>query len=191
MKLLIIDNHDSFTFNLVQIIEEWGKCQLTIIKPAEVHHFDWSEYQKILISPGPGLPGEYGYFKELFSKVCQKASILGVCLGHQALGEYFGARLIHASEIFHGQFSQTHVLKSGLSEVLYKGVSSPFNAGRYHSWILDPDSIPESLEITAITKDGVIMGFSHKSLPVHGVQYHPESYMTAEGRKIITNWLES
>jgi len=190
MKLLLIDNHDSFTYNLVQIIEEWGKCRLELVWPETLNANAIEEFDKVMISPGPGLPDEYGYFQSLFSRICSRIPILGVCLGHQALGVYFGAKLIHSREIFHGRFSEVQIIPSPNSEKQYSGVSSPFKAGRYHSWILDSDQFPECLEITATTPDGVIMSFCHKNYPVHGVQYHPESYMTPDGRRIIENWLE-
>lgn len=190
MKLLIIDNNDSFTFNLVQIIEEWGKCRYDIIKPLQAPELETIGYDKVLISPGPGIPSEYEYFNRFISENYKEKPILGVCLGHQALGVFFGARLIHAPEIFHGKFSETTINQSIFSGVLYRGIPSPFRAGRYHSWILDPHSFPDSLEVTAHTDDGIIMSFSHKTYPVNGVQFHPESYMTRQGRRIIQNWLE-
>lgn len=184
--ILIIDNYDSFTYNLVHIIatetddykvirnDAMSVKQIAELKPA-----------KILISPGPGRPADAGVTEALIRDLGMEIPILGVCLGHQAIGEVFGAEVVHAPTLMHGKTSE--IFHDGRS--VFEGIGDAFIATRYHSLVLEPNSIPEVLDITAKTKNGVIMGVRHKSYPIEGIQFHPESILTTEGPKIVKNWL--
>ena len=187
MKVLIIDNYDSFTFNLVQLV---GKFTDDIIVKRndkitldEIHEI---KPDKIMISPGPGVPKDSGISLDIIKSTEQHIPILGVCLGHQAIGEIFGAKVVNAPILMHGKSSGVQHSGNGI----YKEIEQNFNAGRYHSLILDSSSIPDVLEITSKTEDNIIMGVKHKEFPIEGIQFHPESILTPEGEKIIKNWLE-
>jgi anthranilate synthase component 2 len=184
--ILIIDNYDSFTYNLVHLVaaetEEYKVVRNDAITIEEVQKLKPS---KILISPGPGRPHEAGITEELIKEFGQNTPILGVCLGHQAIGEVYGAQVVHAPTLMHGKVSR--VEHDGKS--IFDQVEANFVATRYHSLVLSPDSIPDVLEITARTGD-VIMGVRHKQFPVEGIQFHPESILTTEGPKMISNWLK-
>ena len=187
MKVLIIDNYDSFTFNLVQLV---GKFTDDIIVKrndkitlAEINEI---KPDKIMISPGPGVPKDSGISLDIIRSTSQQIPILGVCLGHQAIGEIFGAKVVNAPILMHGKSSGVQHCGNGI----YKEIEQNFDAGRYHSLILDSNSIPDVLEITSKTEDNIIMGVKHKEFPIEGIQFHPESILTPEGEKIIKNWLE-
>lgn len=187
--ILVIDNFDSFTYNLVHLLKELGNCRIDIVRNNAINFDSVSDYSRILLSPGPGLPSEAGAMPELIEKFSAKMPILGVCLGHQALAEYFGAKLANLEQVMHGKASNTTITEP--NESLFRGIKSPFLVGRYHSWIVSKDHFPESLTVTARDENGEIMAFSHKELPIAGLQFHPESILTEVGHKIISNWLAS
>ena len=187
MKLLVLDNFDSFTYNLIQLIEESGVLDFDVISNTMIGFEHINQYNKILLSPGPGLPKEAGLLKSLISVVAGKIPVLGICLGHQAIAEVFGAKLIQSNRIFHGEASQVTVLDS--ENYLFKQIPGKFEAGRYHSWEVDPYTLPVSIRITIIDSNGSIMGLKHKIFDIQGLQFHPESIMTPFGKEIIYNWL--
>jgi anthranilate synthase component 2 len=187
MKLLVLDNYDSFTYNLIQLIEESGVLDFDVISNTMIGLEHINHYNKILLSPGPGLPKEAGLLKSLISVVAGKIPVLGICLGHQAIAEVFGAKLIQCNRIFHGEASQVTVLDR--ENYLFKQIPGKFEAGRYHSWEVDPCTLPESIRITIIDSNGSIMGLKHKIFDIQGLQFHPESIMTPFGKEIISNWL--
>ena len=188
MRILLLDNYDSFTYNLFQYLSELGAS-------VEVHRNDEIEIDeirelapdKIVISPGPCTPAEAGISLPLVRELGVEIPILGVCLGHQAIGAAFGGRVIRAPEPVHGKLSP--ILHEG--QGVFAGVPSPFEATRYHSLIVERASLPSALEITAQTEDGLIMGLRHRDLPVEGIQFHPESYTTEHGKQLLRNFLES
>ena len=186
MKILVIDNYDSFTFNLVQLV---GKFTSDIIvkrnDKISLEQIKIMNPDKIIISPGPGRPENSNISIDTIKEFGKSIPILGVCLGHQGIGICFGARIINAPVLMHGKTSK--VLHDG--KTIYKGIQQKFNAGRYHSLIIDKDSLNGELEITSYTQDGLIMGVRHKSYPIEGIQFHPESILTHEGESIIKNWL--
>jgi len=185
--ILVIDNYDSFTYNLVQYLGELG-AELRVyrndkITPEEIKRI---APEKILISPGPGEPKDAGISEDVIRTFGSRTPILGVCLGHQAIGEVFGGRITGAKNLMHGKTSKIYHNGKGL----FKGIKSPFDATRYHSLIVERESLPKVLEITAETKDKEIMGLAHRQYPIYGVQFHPESILTAEGKKLLKNFLE-
>lgn len=184
--ILIIDNYDSFTYNLVHLVAS-GTDEYKVIRNDDltVDEIKVLNPKKILLSPGPGRPEEAGVTKDVIRELGKTTPILGVCLGHQAIGDVFGAKVVHAPSLMHGKTSLIeHDGKSIFSEV-----PQSFIATRYHSLVLAPDTIPDDLEVTAFTPDKVIMGVRHKKYPIEGMQFHPESILTVEGPKIIQNWL--
>lgn len=186
--LLIIDNYDSFTYNLVQYLGELGAA-MKIFRNDEIT-VDAIENElkpeKILISPGPGTPDKAGITLSVLAKFAERLPILGVCLGHQAIGQHFGGKVIRAPEPVHGK--PVTVRHDG--KTIFSGISDDFNAGRYHSLIVERKTLPESLEISAESPDGLIMGLRHKTLKIEGVQFHPESILTEHGKKLLQNFLE-
>lgn len=186
-KILIIDNFDSFTYNLRQIVEEFH-YDYTIIKNDEVTFDKINKYSKILISPGPGIPEQAGQVKKIIKQFAPSKSILGICLGHQAIAEVFGGRLYNFSEVCHGIATNVKVTDS--DDYLFNGLPQSFDAGLYHSWAVSKNNFPDCLKITSISKDDVIMSLSHIEYDVKGVQFHPESIMTKYGRQLIRNWLQ-
>ncbi|WP_138429500.1 anthranilate synthase component II [Fodinibius saliphilus] len=185
--VLIIDNYDSFTYNLVHIVAQHTESYKVVRNDAlSMEEIKALDPDKVLISPGPGRPADAGVTKSVIEELGAHTPILGVCLGHQAIGEVFGGKVIHAPELMHGKTSPIdHDGKS-----VYKNIPTPFTATRYHSLILDPQQIPEMLAITARSDDGVIMGLRHREFPIEGIQFHPESILTTEGPNIIKNWLD-
>ena len=185
--VLVIDNYDSFTYNLVQAI---GKRTPDIVvkrnTDVSVDEIEALDPDGIVLSPGPGKPEDAGITVETVRKLGPKIPILGVCLGHQAIGYAFGARVVHAPELMHGRTST--VTHGG--ETILRSVSNPLNVGRYHSLVIANDRLPEELTVSARTNDGVIMGVRHRSYPIEGIQFHPESILTQDGDKILFNWLE-
>jgi len=183
----MIDNYDSFTYNLVQYLGEMGQ-KLKVVRNDEINTSDIARLKpsKIVISPGPGSPEEAGISVEVINAYAGKIPILGVCLGHQAIGYAFGGKIIRAANLMHGKTSKIH----HKNKAIFAGVSNPFEATRYHSLLVERKSLPQCLEITAETKAKEIMGLQHKKLPVYGVQFHPESILTVEGKKILKNFLE-
>ena len=189
MKILVLDNYDSFTYNLVQYIERVLKRAVDVKRNDQLVLEEVAAYDKILISPGPGIPVEAGITLDLIREYGSTKSILGVCLGHQAIAEVFGGSLINISKVFHGVSTRIRVLDR--EDYLYRDIPSEFDGGRYHSWIVSEEDLPASLQITAKAEDGEIMGMSHNEYDVKGVQYHPESVLTKEGMAILTNWIIS
>lgn len=186
--ILMIDNYDSFTYNLVQYLGQLGE-QLKVFRndKISVKKIKQLKPKKIVISPGPGRPSEAGISNELIEKFKDEVPILGVCLGHQCIGEVFGGKVIHAKKIMHGKTSMIYHNKKDI----FKNVPSPFEATRYHSLVIERKSLPKELEITAYTKgDNEIMGVRHKKFPIWGVQFHPESILTGEGMKILKNFIK-
>lgn len=186
-KILVFDNYDSFTYNLVQLIERIVGEKVDVVRNDKIALEDVNQYDKILLSPGPGIPEEAGLLLPLIKQYAPTKSILGVCLGEQAIGEAFGAKLTNLSEVFHG--IATDAIKTDVASPLFEGLSERFDVGRYHSWVVDKEGFPEVLEITAVDDEGFIMGLQHKEYDVQGVQFHPESILTPEGEKILRNWL--
>lgn len=186
-KVLVFDNYDSFTYNLVQIIERVLNTGVDVVKNDQITLEEIAIYDKIVLSPGPGIPEEAGILLELIKEYAPTKSILGVCLGQQAIAEAFGGSLINLSEIFHGVATPAEVVKSDTK--IFKGLASGLEVGRYHSWVVNRKDFPNELEITAIDDEGMIMALQHKTYDVHGVQFHPESILTPEGEAIIRNFL--
>ncbi|MBD8487431.1 aminodeoxychorismate/anthranilate synthase component II [Echinicola sp. CAU 1574] len=187
MKILVLDNYDSFTYNLVYIIRELGYGgQMDIFRNDKIKVEDVAAYDKILLSPGPGVPADAGIMPELLKRYASKKDILGVCLGHQAIGEAFGSGLNNLTEVVHGVASEVKVQP----DLLFEGIPNSFKIGRYHSWVIDEGTLPEELEVTAKTPDGQIMAVRHKAFKVRGVQFHPESVLTEHGKQIVLNWIK-
>ncbi len=188
MKILLLDNYDSFTFNLVHIVKELG-YEIDVVRNDKIALEAVDAYDKILLSPGPGIPEEAGILLPLIERYASTKSILGVCLGEQAIGQVFGAKLINLQEVYHGISSVIDVVAD---EPLFKGMGNPFMGGRYHSWVVDPENLPECLEVTAIERESrQIMALRHKEYDVKGIQFHPESVLTPNGKTIIENWLKA
>lgn len=188
MRILVLDNYDSFTYNLVYILRQLGYgSQMDVFRNDKISLEDVSQYDKILLSPGPGVPEDAGIMPKLLKKYASSKSILGVCLGHQAIGEAFGGDLINLSEVLHGVAS---IVKAG-DDLLFKGVPDTFSIGRYHSWVVNEATLSSDLEVIARTPDNQIMAVRHRKYDVRGVQFHPESILTENGVQIIKNWMES
>jgi anthranilate synthase component II len=193
MKILVFDNYDSFTYNLVHLVEKIIGDKVDVFRNDQIPLEKVEMYDRIILSPGPGIPSEAGSLLPLIKKYAATKSILGVCLGHQAIGEVFGARLVNLSKVYHGVASPVNIIpqnprSASVSANLFEGLSDGFMAGRYHSWVIDPDDFPDSLEITATDMNGHIMALRHKSYDILGVQFHPESVLTPDGEKIMRNW---
>jgi anthranilate synthase component II len=187
MRILVLDNYDSFTYNLVHIIRALG-YEMDIYRNDKISVEDVKRYDKIMLSPGPGIPDEAGIMKEVIQVYGPTKSILGVCLGHQGIGEVYGAKLFNIPKVLHGVTSITDVTDP--TEYLFKGVSSKFQATHYHSWAVIKESIHGDLKVTATNTEGLVMALAHRKYDVRGVQFHPESIMTPEGPKMIENWLK-
>lgn len=185
--ILVIDNYDSFTYNLVQYLGELG-ADLKVYRNDKITLSDIKRMapEKMIISPGPGEPKDAGISEEAVAIFGKSIPVLGVCLGHQAIGEVFGGRIVQAKKLMHGKTSLIYHNKKGV----FKGLENPFEATRYHSLLVERKSLPECLEITAKTKSGEIMGLKHKKYPVYGVQFHPESILTGNGKKLLENFLK-
>jgi anthranilate synthase component 2 len=186
MKILVLDNYDSFTYNLVHIIRALGH-QPDVFRNDKISIEDVNAYDKILLSPGPGIPDEAGIMKAVIEKYGPTKSILGICLGHQGIAEVYGAKLFNIPKVLHGVTSITRVTNK--SEKLFKGVPETFQCTHYHSWAVLPETINDNLMVTATNDEGLVMGLSHVKYDVKGLQFHPESVMTPEGPKMIANWL--
>jgi anthranilate synthase component 2 len=188
MKILVIDNYDSFVYNLVHYLEELH-CKVTVLRNDRFFLDEVEEYDKILLSPGPGIPEEAGLLKDVIKRYASSKSILGVCLGQQAIGEVFGGSLENLSEVFHGVATNATILVE--DEPLFKGLGKEIEVGRYHSWVVANTNFPETLEITSIDENGQIMSLRHRTFDLRGVQFHPESVLTPKGKQMIKNWVES
>ncbi|WP_185874028.1 anthranilate synthase component II [Blattabacterium cuenoti] len=187
-KILILDNYDSFTYNLVHIVKKLTKNTIQVYRNNVIKLSDIEKYNKIILSPGPGIPDEAHILKPLVKKYASTKSILGVCLGQQAIGEVFGATLLNTKNVYHGIASLIKIVDS--KESIFKKIPKKIQVGRYHSWIISPNHFPKNLKITAIGEKGEIMALRHKFYDVRGVQFHPESILTPYGEKIIENWLK-
>ncbi len=188
MKILVFDNYDSFTYNLVQMIKEQSNATVDVFRNDEIPLEAVKGYDKILLSPGPGIPAESGLLLPLIKEYAATKSIFGVCLGQQAIAEAFGGSLTNLTKVYHG--IATEVALTG-SSTLFEGLPSSFQVGRYHSWVVNASDLPTDLLITSKDAEGYIMSLEHSQFDVKGVQYHPESVLTPEGAKIIGNWLKN
>lgn len=188
VKVLVFDNYDSFTYNLVQIIEQILGEKVDVFKNDQIALEDIEKYDKIILSPGPGVPNEAGILLDLIKKYAPSKSILGVCLGQQAIAEAFGGSLMNLTEIFHGVATESIQVKE---HSIFKNLPKKIDVGRYHSWAVNPENFPKELEITATDNDRMIMALQHKTYDVHGVQFHPESILTPHGKKILENFILS
>ncbi len=185
-KIIVIDNYDSFTYNLVHCLEDLN-CEVTVYRNDEFDIEELQKFDKILLSPGPGIPDEAGLLKEVIKAYSATKSILGVCLGQQAIAEVFGGSLINLEKVYHGVASNIKIQVQ--DEPLFKGLESEIEVGRYHSWVVNPTDIPEVLEITSLDENGQIMSLRHRTFDVRAVQFHPESILTPHGKKILENWV--
>lgn len=185
MKIAIIDNYDSFTFNLAHLLREL-KAEVTVLRNDQFQLPDLEIYSKIVLSPGPGIPSEAGLLCDVIRTYAGRKPILGVCLGHQAIGEVFGGRLENLSDVFHGVATEGTQLGN---DPMFFDLPRRITMGRYHSWIVSRDGFPDCLEVTAESDEGYIMALKHKKLNIRGIQFHPESVLTPDGRKMLQNWL--
>ena len=185
MKILIIDNYDSFTYNIVDALRTLGVVP-DVVRNDRLDLDAIAAYDKIIISPGPGIPSESGQLSQVLQRYAGDKPILGICLGHQALGEYFGGTLLNLDQVYHGVATPIEIVAD---DYIFEGVDNGAEVGRYHSWVVDRASLPDSLEVTALSPDGAIMAMRHRSLDIRGVQFHPESIMTAVGPRILANWI--
>lgn len=191
LKILVFDNYDSFTYNLVHLVEKILHEKVDVYRNDQIPLEKVKEYDKIILSPGPGIPEEAGLLLPLIKEYASSKSILGVCLGHQAIGEAFGGKLINLSTVYHGVATPVRVggQESGVRSNLFDGLPNVIEAGRYHSWIVSDENFPDELEVTARDDNNYIMGLQHKKFDVQGVQFHPESVLTPMGEVIMRNWL--
>ncbi len=190
MKILIIDNYDSFTYNLYHMVEAVmpDGFSLTVHRNDAISLGAVAAYDRIILSPGPGLPKDAGITCAVIERYGHQKPILGVCLGHQAIGEVFGGKLLNLDQVLHGRAIKTSIVDR--KEQLFWGCPVEFDTGRYHSWVIDPDSMPEILKVTAIDEQNLVMAVRHESYNIRGVQFHPESIMTATGSQILSNWIK-
>ena len=188
MKILVFDNYDSFTYNLVHLVEKITGEKVDVYRNDQIALADVAAYDKIILSPGPGIPKEAGLLLPLIKEYAATKSILGVCLGHQAIAEAFGGTLINLSTVFHGV--ATPIKIAGAKSKILDGLPEVIEVGRYHSWIVSDDNFPAELEVTARDENGYIMALQHKTFDVQGVQFHPESVLTPDGEKMMRNWLK-
>jgi anthranilate synthase component 2 len=187
-KILVIDNYDSFTYNLVHYLEDLN-CEVTVYRNDEFDIDEIKNFDKILLSPGPGIPDEAGLLKEVIQTYAATKSILGVCLGQQAIGEVFGGSLTNLEKVYHGVATNVNILVD--NENLFDGLEKQIEVGRYHSWVVNTVDFPDTLEITSVDENGQIMSLRHKTYDVRGVQFHPESVLTPNGKKILENWVKN
>lgn len=186
MKVLVLDNYDSFTYNLVHCIEKVSNAQLDVFRNDEIALEEIKKYDKIVLSPGPGLPANAGILNKLIKEYSSTKSILGVCLGMQAIGEVFGAKLVNLKTVFHGVASPIKILEN---DILFKNIPNSFLAGRYHSWVIKKNTLPADFLVTAVDNDDNIMALSHTTFDIKGVQFHPESILTPFGEQLLKNWI--
>ena len=199
VRLVIIDNYDSFTYNLSHLVKELG-AEVTVVRNDQFSLNELEQYDKIILSPGPGIPTEAGLLCDVIRTYAGRKPILGVCLGHQAIGEVFGAKLENLSEVFHGVATPCHILPSATtsdiktpipSDDIFSGLPAEITVGRYHSWVVSKEAFPGCLEITAVSDEGQIMALRHRTYDIHGIQFHPESVLTPDGINIIKNFVIS
>lgn len=187
MNIVIIDNYDSFTYNLAHLVRELNAC-VSVYRNDQFELPQLEVFDKIILSPGPGIPSEAGLLIDVIRTYAGRKSILGVCLGHQAIGEAFGGKLENLSEVFHGVQTNCRVLNP---KPLFEGLPSEFKIGRYHSWVVSRQGFPDCLEVSAQSDEGQIMALRHREFDINGIQFHPESVLTPDGSEIIRNWLNS
>ena len=203
MKILVFDNYDSFTYNLVHLVEKITHLKVDVYRNDQIAMEKVKEYDKIILSPGPGIPEEAGLLLPLIKEYASSKSILGVCLGHQAIGQAFGGKLVNLTTVYHGVATKiqvgspsaaiglpTAMRESGVRSPLFEGLPDEIEVGRYHSWIVSDENFPEELEVTARDENNYIMALQHKRYDVQGVQFHPESVLTPDGELIMRNWLK-
>lgn len=186
MKILIIDNYDSFTYNIVDALRTLGTVP-DVVRNDRLDLDAIGVYDKFIISPGPGIPSEAGQLPEFLKRYATAKPILGICLGHQALGEYFGGTLRNLDEVYHGVATPIEIVAE---DYIFDGVENGTEVGRYHSWVVDAATLPDCLEVTATSADGAIMAMRHRDFDIRGVQFHPESIMTKSGVRMLENWLK-
>lgn len=187
MKILVFDNYDSFTYNLVHLVEKITGDRPDVFRNDELQLEDVEKYDRIILSPGPGVPKEAGLLLPLIKRYASSKPMLGVCLGHQAIAEAFGAKLTNLQTVYHGVAGK--MIRSEVPAVLFRGLKNEFEAGRYHSWIVEKESLPADFEVTATDENGHIMAMQHKNFDLQSVQFHPESILTPDGEQILRNWL--
>ena len=185
MKIVIIDNYDSFTYNLSHLVKELG-AEVAVVRNDQFELADLEQYSKIILSPGPGIPSEASLLLDVIRTYAGKKPILGVCLGHQAIGEVFGGKLENLSDVFHGVATSCHIIAD---DPIFSGIPRDITIGRYHSWVVSREGLPDCLEVTAVSDEGQIMALRHHELNVRGIQFHPESVLTPDGKKMIQNFL--
>ena len=185
MKIVIIDNYDSFTYNLSHLVKELG-AEVTVVRNDQFELAELEPYSKIILSPGPGIPSEAGLLLDVIRTYAGKKPILGVCLGHQAIGEVFGGKLENLSDVFHGVATPCHIIAD---DPIFSGIERDITIGRYHSWVVSNENFPDCLEVTAVSDEGQVMALRHKTLNVRCIQFHPESVLTPDGKKMLQNWL--
>lgn len=186
MKIVIIDNYDSFTYNLSHLIKELG-AEVTVYRNDKFTLDQLESFDKIVLSPGPGIPCEAGLLLDVIKAYAGKKPILGVCLGHQAIGESFGGKLTNLSEVYHGVATPSTIT---VNDYIFEGLPEKIEIGRYHSWVVDTKDLPSCLEVTSVSDEGYIMSLRHKEYDIRGIQYHPESVLTKDGKAILNNWLK-
>ncbi|MFI3266886.1 MAG: aminodeoxychorismate/anthranilate synthase component II [Rikenellaceae bacterium] len=185
MKIVIIDNYDSFTYNLSHLIKELG-VEVDVLRNDKFELCELEQYDKIVLSPGPGIPCEAGLLLDVIAEYAPKKPMLGVCLGEQAIGEVFGCTLTNLSDVFHGVQTPVDIIAE---DYIFDSLDKQVEVGRYHSWVVDTENFSNELEITAISKEGYVMALRHKEYDVHGIQFHPESVLTPEGKTMIANFI--
>ena len=187
IKAVIIDNYDSFTYNLSHLLKELG-ASVTVVRNDKFRIEDLEQFDKIVLSPGPGIPSEAGLMPQVIKAYAGRKPILGICLGHQAIGEAFGAKLLNIGNVVHGVATPAHLTAQ---DYLFKGLPDDLEVGRYHSWVVDDKDLPQCLEVTSRSDDGYIMSLRHREFDIRGIQFHPESVLTPQGKTIINNWLNN
>ncbi len=185
LRVVVIDNYDSFTYNLVHLVRHLG-ADVTVYRNDQFVLADLETFDKIILSPGPGIPAEAGLLLDVIRTYAGRKPILGVCLGHQAIGEVFGGSLTNLSDVFHGVATEGTQLQN---DPIFAGLPRRITMGRYHSWVVDRDTLPACLEVTAESDEGYIMALRHRDYDIHGIQFHPESVLTPQGGTIVSNWL--
>lgn len=188
MKILLLDNYDSFTYNLLHVVKELGATDVEVIRNDQIALDEVARFDKIILSPGPGIPEEAGMLLPIIKEYAATKSILGVCLGHQAIGQAFGATLVNLSEVCHGIQTPIDIIGE---DRLFDGLGRELPVGRYHSWVVGDEDFPNCLEVTARSREGQIMALRHRLYDVHGIQFHPESVLTPQGKTIIRNFLKN
>lgn len=187
MKVIIIDNYDSFTYNLSHLVKALG-AEVTVVRNDQFEMSALEAYDKIILSPGPGIPCEAGLLLDVIRNYAGRKPILGVCLGHQAIGEVFGSTLVNIGHVMHGVATPAHRTQP---DYLFEGLPDTITVGRYHSWVVDAETMPDCLEVTSVSDEGQVMSLRHREYDIRGIQYHPESVLTPDGKQIISNWLNA